>query len=118
DLEERRDECERLLGPLRIRGERLVEVAAAVLPAAYLDDAAVQIEVIVDSVRVGDEVTLVAAEDFVDSFAVVSLGELEQHVQLGRDQDPEVAVAALLWSHDEHARRIDTQVRRPQRILP
>src|SRR5690606_880887 len=32
--------------------------------------------------------------------------------------DPEVAVAALLWSHDEHARRIDTQVRRPQRILP
>ena len=56
---------------------------------------AARVEVVVDRVRVGDEVAAVAGEHVVDGVAVVAARVLEEHVPLRRDEHPEVARAAF-----------------------
>ena len=73
---------------------------------------------IVDGVRIGDEVALVAREQRVDRCSVVLGRELEEDVAAGHDHDPEVARAALLLGLDEHAGRIDADVRLRERVEP
>jgi hypothetical protein len=67
-----------------------------VSPAGDLDERAALVEVVEDGVRVGDEVALVSVEQTVDRGRVVLGGVLEEHVPLGRDDDPEVAASAFL----------------------
>ena len=57
---------------LRVRRQRLEEVASAVRPAADLDDRARLVEVVVDDVRVGDEIALVAGQELSTASAVVA----------------------------------------------
>jgi hypothetical protein len=67
---------------------------AVVTPTSDLDDIAGFAEVLVDGVRVGDEVASTVAEQLVDRCAVMTLGVAIQHVLLWRDEHPEVAVPA------------------------
>ena len=100
---------ERFARALGLGAERLEEVPALVRPAADLDDRAVGIEMVVDDVRVGDEIALVAREQPVDAGAVVAGRVAEEHVPRGRHQDPEVAEAAFLFGLHEHARRVGAE---------
>jgi hypothetical protein len=86
DRKQLADERERLARPLRLRAERLVEVPPQVRPAPDLDHLAARVEVVVDRVRVGDEIALVAREQPVDAGAVVPRRVVEDHVPLGRHQ--------------------------------
>jgi hypothetical protein len=72
--------------------------------------------VVVDRVRVGDQVALVAREQLVDAGAVVPRRVVEDDVPPGRHQHPEMPVAALLRRTHEHARRVRAEVRLRERV--
>jgi len=65
-------------------------------PAVDLGDTPVGVQVVVDHVRIGDEVPLVACEHVVHRVAVVPTRVLEQHVTAGRDEHEEVPGATLV----------------------
>lgn len=117
DSEESTDETERSFRSLRIGFERFEKVASAVRPTIDLDDVAARVEVIVDDVRVGNEIALVAGEYFVDGIARVVACELEEHVPAGRDQYPEVARSTALLLQHEHAGGVDTEIGLLERVL-
>src|SRR4051794_23552686 len=71
---------------------------------------------IIDDVRVSDEVAAIALEQLGCGIGVVRLRELEQHVLFWRDQHPEMAVFAALRGLHEDASGIGTQIRRLERI--
>jgi hypothetical protein len=65
---------ERYLGSLGIGSERLEEVATAMRPSPNFDHVAVFVEEVVDSVRIGDEISWVATEQLIDCGAVARNG--------------------------------------------
>jgi hypothetical protein len=75
-------------------------------PTGYLDDVAGLVQVVIDGVRVGDEIAFVAAEESVDRFAVVFRRVGIKHVPLGRDEHEEVSVAAFLFVPSWPRRRV------------
>ncbi len=85
-------------------------------PASNFDDLAIAVEVVVDDVRVGDEVAAVAVEQLSRGACVVRLRELEQHVLFRGDQHPEMAIVAALWRLHEHPRGVSAEVRRLEGI--
>ena len=111
------DQRERVLGPDRVRAERLVEVSPSVGPAPDLDHVAVFVEVIVDRVGIGDEMALVAGEQAIDGLAVVPVRVPVEDVPLGRDEHPEVGPAALCGAGirvvEQGAELLATHPRRP-----
>jgi len=105
------DERQRVFGPRRIGSEGLVEVPPAMGPAPDLDDVAGLVEMVVDRVGVGDEVTLVAGEQAVDGRAVVLVRVPVKDVPARRDEHPEVGPATLLLGLHEDTGGVDAQVR-------
>ena len=67
---------------------------------------------VIDGVRVRDEIAGVAGEQRVDRVAVVPVRELVEHVLVRRDHHPEVAVPASLGRLHEHAGGVDAEVGR------
>lgn len=55
-------------------------------PAVHFNDVASPIEVIVNSVSIGDEAALIVREDFVDGRARVVTRVLEEDVTIGGDE--------------------------------
>jgi hypothetical protein len=91
DAEQLTNESERLTRPLRLGLECLEEIPPRMSPARDLDDVTAAVQVVVDGVRVRDEIAVVAGQHAVDHFAIV-LGRIgEQDVSLGRDEHPEMA---------------------------
>jgi hypothetical protein len=87
-------------------------------PAIDFDDVARHVQVVIDGVRIADEIALVAGEHSVDRIARMLGRVLEEHVAPRRDEHPEVTDAALLWMLHQHARRIGAQVRLLEGIAP
>ena len=87
-------------------------------PTRHLDDVAAAVQVVVDGMRVGDQIAAIAGQHAVDGLLVV-LGRVRvQDVPLGRDEHPEVADAALLLGLHQDAGGVGAQVRRAERVLP
>ena len=84
-------------------------------PATDLDGA-LPVKVVVDIVGVGDDVASIIRQERVDGCAVVAARVPVEHVPLGRDQHPEMAVLALVLGEHQDAGRIHAHVRLHQRV--
>ena len=87
-------------------------------PAVDLDDVALGVEVVVDDVRVGDEIAAIALEDFVHGVTRVVPRELEEDVAFRRDEHPEVTCPASFLLLHEHAGGVGTEVGLLERVDP
>jgi len=114
--EECGDPGKRGLGAVGIGFESLEEIATCVSPAADLDDVARAIQVVVDGVRIGDQIAGVAGQQAVYGRAVVAARVPKQHVLPRCDCDPEVPGAAALLGLHEDAGRVHAQVWRLHRV--
>ncbi len=118
EIEEPADVGERFPGPLGLEGEGLEEVAPAVAPAADLHHASIDVEVVIDGMRVGDEVAAIARQHPVHGFTVVLRGVAVENVPRGGDDYPEVRALAALARLHQDARRVGAKVRGLEGILP
>ena len=95
--------AEELLGDLRLTTEHLEKVGARVAPTGDLGRVAITIQVVVDGMGIGDDMSGVVAEQGVDGRTVVVVAEREQDVSFGHDKHPEMASGALFGCLDQHA---------------
>jgi len=100
DREERADQRKGFTRPLRFGAERLEEIAALMRPAPDLDDRAVGLQMIVDGMRIGDEIALVAGEQPIDPRGVVAWAVAEDHAaehETRRGRRPSLPLTPEIW---------------------
>jgi hypothetical protein len=71
---------------------------------------------VVNYVSVGDEITVIVAHACATAFLVVTVDVLEQGMQTGRDEHPEMSTLAALGMKHEDAGSIRAKVRMSQCI--